>query len=67
MIRFSKRLRLFPGVTVNFAKRGASLTVGPKGAKVNLSARGVSATVSAPGTGLSWRQRLMRWGSNGKA
>ena len=30
-IRFTKRVKLLPGVTLNISKTGASVSVGPKG------------------------------------
>ncbi|MDI9385547.1 MAG: DUF4236 domain-containing protein, partial [Verrucomicrobiota bacterium] len=38
--RFQKRIRLFPGVTLNLSKSGGSLSLGPRGAKLNLGPRG---------------------------
>ena len=50
--RFWRRVRLFPGVTLNLSKSNVSLSVGPPGAKYTFSRRGNRATVGAPGTGL---------------
>lgn len=60
--RYRKSLRLAPGLRLNFAKRGASLSVGGPGFTRNFSRRGVWTTISAPGTGLSysWRSRSRR-------
>lgn len=55
MFRFQKRIKLFPGVTINLAKKSASVSVGVTGARVSKSTTGQKrATVSAPGTGWSW-------------
>ncbi len=50
--RFSRRIKLLPGVSINLSKSGASVSVGPRGAKVTVGPRGVTQTVGLPGTGL---------------
>lgn len=58
--RFRKRLKLFPGVSLNFSKRGiSSLSFGGPGATVNvpIAREGQTrTTVGLPGTGLSYSQ-----------
>ena len=60
--RFRKRVRLFPGVALNFSKNGlSSLSLGPRGATVNVPlARdgGTRVTAGIPGTGLSWTEEV---------
>lgn len=56
--RFGKRVKIAPGITLNFGKRGISTTLGPRGASVNLGRKGVYLNASIPGTGLSWRSRV---------
>ena len=58
-LRFQKRKKLGPGLTLNVGKRGGSLSFGPRGAKLNVGRRGLTGTVSLLGTGLSyvWRRR----------
>ena len=51
-LRFFRRIRIAPGVSVNLSKSGASVSVGPKGAKVTVGPRGVRKTVGLPGTGI---------------
>ena len=51
--RFSKRIKLFPGVSLNLSKSGASVSVGPRGANVTVNSKGVRKTISIPGTGMS--------------
>ena len=58
-IRFSKRVKLLPGVTLNISKTGASVSVGPKGAKINISKKGVRGTVGLPGSGASYSKQLV--------
>ena len=58
--RFWRRIKLFPGVTLNLSKSGASLSVGPRGAKLTAGPRGLRATAGIPGTGLFHTQELGR-------
>ena len=50
--RFYRRMRIFPGLSVNLSKLGPSLTVGMRGAHVTMGPRGVRRTVGIPGTGI---------------
>jgi len=56
--RFSRRIKILPGVRVNFSARGASLSLGPRGASVNFSSRGTFLNTGIPGTGISHRERI---------
>lgn len=49
-----KRVKLLPGVWLNFGKSGVSTSIGTKGMTVNLKGDKARTTVSAPGTGLSY-------------
>jgi hypothetical protein len=60
MIRFYRRFRIAPGVTVNVGKRNASISVGRRGAHVTVGTAGNRATVGLPGTGLYWTEKLGR-------
>ena len=52
--RFSKRVKVLPGVTLNIGKRGVSASIGPPGAKVTLHSDGSRrTTVGLPGSGIS--------------
>lgn len=56
---FRKSVKIAPGVKVNFSKRGASVSAGPKGFKVSVNSKGkVHQTVSIPGTGLYSRKKI---------
>ena len=57
--RFQKRISLLPGVRINLSKGGVSTSLGPRGADVNIGKDGVTANASIPGTGLSYRQKLV--------
>lgn len=50
--RFFKRIRLFPGVTLNLTKRGISFSFGIRGAKITAGRTGIRRTFGIPGTGL---------------
>lgn len=56
--RFQRRVRVLPGVRLNFSTRGTSLSLGPRGADINFGRRGATVNVGIPGTGLRWTQRL---------
>ena len=51
-LRFRRRLKIFPGVTLNFSKSGVSTSVGVRGAHVTLG-KTDRVTIGVPGTGLS--------------
>ena len=55
--RFYRRVRLFPGVSVNLSRSGPSLSVGVRGAHVTVGRRGVTRTVGIPGTGIFYTSR----------
>lgn len=50
--RFYRRVRVFPGLSVNLSKSGPSLTFGMRGAHMTVGPRGVRRTVGIPGTGI---------------
>lgn len=52
-LRFTKRIKLFPGVSLNLSKSGVSVSAGPRGAKVTVGPKGVRKTIGIPGTGIS--------------
>jgi len=55
--RFFKRLKIAPGVTLNLAKRGGSVSFGPRGGKLTVGgSRGTRLTAGIPGTGLYYTQ-----------
>jgi len=56
---FRKSIKIFPGLRVNFGKRGfTSVSVGPKGLKINTGKKGTFLGVSIPGTGVYFRERI---------
>lgn len=56
--KFRKRLRIFPGFTLNLSKSGLSATVGMRGLNVNIGSRSKHLNVGIPGTGIYDRVRL---------
>jgi hypothetical protein len=57
--RFQKRIRLFKGLTLNLSKTGTSWTIGGRGASINLRDGKATGNVGIPGSGLSYRGKLM--------
>ena len=53
-LRFRKTLRLAPGLRINLARKGASISVGGKGLTYNIGKNGTRSTAGLPGSGLSW-------------
>jgi len=58
-LRFNKSISIFPGVKMNLSLGGISFTLGVKGACVNVGKKGVTGSVGAPGTGLSYRKKII--------
>ena len=59
-LRFTRRIRLAPGLRLNLSKSGASIGVGRKGMWLTTGPRGRRATVGLPGTGLYWTETIKR-------
>ena len=52
---FRRRVKILPGLSLNFGKRGITTSIGPRGAKLTLGGqRGPRATLGIPGTGISY-------------
>ena len=56
--RLRKRIKLFPGVSINLSRSGVSTSIGRPGAAINIGPRGTRGTVGIPGTGVSYSERL---------
>jgi hypothetical protein len=52
--RFRRSIKLFPGLRLNFGKRGISASIGVRGAHVSCGPTGTRTTVGLPGSGLSY-------------
>ncbi len=55
-VRFWRRVKIAPGLTLNLSKSGGSLSFGQRGAKYTVGPRGRRSTVGVPGTGLFYTQ-----------
>jgi Protein of unknown function (DUF4236) len=51
-LRFFRRVKVLPGLTVNLSKSGPSLSMGVRGAHMTVGRKGVRRTVGIPGTGI---------------
>lgn len=58
-MRFFRRIKLLPGITLNISKSGLSVSAGTRGARVTFGKDGQRGTLGIPGTGLSqtWFRR----------
>jgi hypothetical protein len=52
--RFHRSIKVFPGLRLNFGKRGISASIGVRGAHVTFGKTGTRTTVGLPGSGLSY-------------
>lgn len=59
-LRFRSSIQVMPGVRINLSKTGISTTIGGAGANINVSRHGTNGTVGLPGTGISWREQIVR-------
>lgn len=57
-IRFWRRIRLFPGVTLNVSKTGISFSFGRRGVHWTIGRRGHTGTIGLSGTGLFYSKRF---------
>ena len=55
--RFVRRMKIAPGVSLNFSKSGVSPSFGRRGGRVTVGPGGVRKTVGIPGTGLFYTER----------
>jgi Protein of unknown function (DUF4236) len=53
-LRFYRRFRLFPGMTLNLSKRGISTSIGVRGAHITIGTHGTRETLGIPGTGIGY-------------
>ncbi len=56
--KYKKRLKVIPGVHLNFSKSGISTTIGVKGASINLGTKGTHINTGIPGTGIYNRTKI---------
>lgn len=55
---FRKRVKIIPGVHLNFSRSGISTSIGVRGANVTIGNNGTYLNMGIPGTGIYNRQRL---------
>ena len=55
---FKRRIKVIPGIHLNFSKSGISTTIGVRGANINVGPNGTFVNTSIPGIGISNRQKL---------
>ncbi|MGC9157544.1 MAG: DUF4236 domain-containing protein [Terracidiphilus sp.] len=55
--RLFRRVRIAPGMTVNLAKTGPSLSLGVRGAHLTIGRTGIRKTAGLPGTGCFYTSR----------
>lgn len=55
---FRRRIKLIPGVHLNFSKSGISTSIGFKGANLSFGRSGTYLNTSVPGLGISNRQKI---------
>lgn len=51
-VRFFRRVKIAPGLTLNLSKHGANVSAGFRGAHVTVGRNGLRRTVGLPGTGI---------------
>jgi Protein of unknown function (DUF4236) len=59
--RFYRRFKILPGVTLNLSKKGASVSVGIRGAHLTAGRSGIRETIGLPGTGVSYTKHTPWW------
>jgi hypothetical protein len=57
-MRFRRRVKLFPGVKINFSKSGISTTIGVRGASITIGKQGTYLNTGIPGTGIYDRRKI---------
>lgn len=55
-LRFNRRMKILPGVRLNFSKSGISWSFGTKGSWVTFGKNGTRTTFGIPGTGISYTE-----------
>jgi len=56
--KFRKKIRIFPGLTLNLSRQGISPTIGVPGLSVNKNKKGIFLNLGIPGTGIYNRIKL---------
>jgi Protein of unknown function (DUF4236) len=53
-LRFQRRIRIAPGISLNLNKKSVSTSFGQRGAHITVGPKGKRTTIGLPGTGLSY-------------
>lgn len=61
-LQFRKRVKVLPGLTLNFSQSGVSTSVGGKGGRLTFGKRGVTSSFGIPGTGI-YDRTTHSWGA----
>ena len=56
---YRRRIKIIPGIHLNFSKSGISTSIGVKGASITLSKKGTYLNTGIPGLGIYSRQKLV--------
>lgn len=57
---YRRRIKIIPGIHLNFSKKGISTSIGVKGASITFGKNGTFLNTGIPGTGLYNRQKLAK-------
>lgn len=61
---YRRRVKLIPGVRLNFSKNGISTSIGFRGANITFGSKGTYLNTGIPGTGLYNRQKISSGGNS---
>lgn len=61
---YRRRVKIIPGVYLNFSKNGVSTSIGVRGASMSFGSRGTYLNTSIPGTGIYSRRKLSGGNNN---
>ena len=63
---YRKRIKIIPGIHLNFSKSGISTTIGVRGVNMTIGKSGTFLNQSIPGLGIYKRQKISGENGNGK-
>ena len=63
---YRKRIKIIPGIHLNFSRSGISTSIGVRGANVTIGKSGTYINQSIPGLGIYKRQKISGGNGNGK-
>jgi len=65
-LRFWKRIRILPGITLNISKSGISISFGTRGLRYTIGKNRRQTTIGIPGTGIYYTKRKTKNGKSKK-